>query len=362
MTTIFCDEAGNSGAHLLDSKQPFFVLASNDFTTAEAQGLIEHVRSAQAAEPKFTSLRRSNAGIARLARFMADERLTKKRVAVSFSHKPFMVVAKMVDIIVETLFHMTGRDLYVGGRNQGLSNLLHYCLPTYCGEENTRQFLQAFVDLVRGREEEQREAFYAAGARMLRECGNENLIEHLTPLVEPKLFPYWFGDNIDSYALDPAIPALFSHIIEWARRTPDRFDIVHDDSKPILATQATFESMMAQANEQSEIIGYDRRKFSFPLRAQSLSQADSRLHPQLQVADLCAGLINHLVKCREADALDALAEKTEEFGATEWVFDGLIPSLAITPQELGTEEAGGINSVDAMLSHLASQDGRNGKA
>jgi hypothetical protein len=77
MTTIYCDEAGNSGANLLDPEQPCFVLASNDFSREEAESLLDHVRSAQGAEPKFTSLKKSGAGIAKLIRFLADPRLGK---------------------------------------------------------------------------------------------------------------------------------------------------------------------------------------------------------------------------------------------------------------------------------------------
>ncbi|SFQ73542.1 hypothetical protein SAMN05216567_13217 [Variovorax sp. OK605] len=328
------------------------MLASNDFSTHEALGLLEHVRSAQGAEPKFTTLRKSDAGIAKLARFMSDPLLTKDRVAVYVFHKPYMVVTKLVDIVVETLYHQQGGDLYADGQNQALSNMLYHCLPEFCGEENSDRFLHAFVDLVRGRGEKERLAFYAAARQLVETCSEEKFKDYLEPFAAPELFHRWFNDQIDKLALDPAIPALFAHIAEWGRRTSARFDVVHDDSKPIIASQSTFKAMMALVNQQSQEIGYDRRKFGFPLRAQSLTQADSRLHPQLQVADLCAGLINHLVKCREAAAFDSLADRILEFDVPRWVFDGIMPSLSITPQELGTAERGGINPVEGMLDHL----------
>jgi hypothetical protein len=56
VTTIYCDEAGNTGANLLDPDQPFFLLASNDFSSSEADALLEHVRSGQGGEPKFSVL------------------------------------------------------------------------------------------------------------------------------------------------------------------------------------------------------------------------------------------------------------------------------------------------------------------
>lgn len=43
MSIIYCDEAGNTGANLLDPEQPVFVLASNDFSAEEAGNLLLHV-------------------------------------------------------------------------------------------------------------------------------------------------------------------------------------------------------------------------------------------------------------------------------------------------------------------------------
>jgi len=50
---IYFDESGNSGERLIDDDQPFFMLASNDFSATEARALLEHVRSHQVAEPNI---------------------------------------------------------------------------------------------------------------------------------------------------------------------------------------------------------------------------------------------------------------------------------------------------------------------
>lgn len=356
MPTIYCDEAGNSGANLLDRDQPFFVLASNDFSRDEATALLEHVRSPQGAEPKFTALKKSGAGIAKLIRFLSDPRLDENRVVADVFDKRFMVVTKMVDLIAETLIHRMGGDLYERGANIAMSNMLHFSMPVFCGEENTDRFLQSFVELIRRREEAQISAFYDAGKAMLRASTNEKFKRDLMYFTEPRLFSLWFGEEIDSQSLDPAIPALFGHIATWGARKDERFDVVHDSSKPILASQAKFTNMMALSQEESVLVGYDRRKFRFPLRATSLSQADSRYHPQLQVADLCAGLINHFNRCKLTGELDELAIATRELRRLSWIFDGVIPTTDMTPEALGTEEAGGINPVNRIIDYLSQRN------
>ena len=337
---------------MLDKDQPVFVLASNDYSGDEATDLLEHVRSAQGAEPKFTALKKSSAGVAKLIRLLSDHRLNKDRVVVNVFHKKFMVVTKLVDLIAETLIHDIGGDLYEGGANIAMSNMLFCCTPVFCGEENTDLFLSSFVELVRKREAEHVAAFYAAGRVLVESSNNEDFKKDLFYFTEPRLFNKWFGQHINGLALDPAVPALFGHIATWGARKQSRFDIVHDSSKPILASQQTFESMMALSGEESENIGYDRRKFEFPLRASSLTQADSTAHPQLQIADLCAGVINHLCKCQLTNELDELANAALELGAVDWVVDGVMPSTDVTPEALGTTEVGGINPVDGVASYL----------
>lgn len=351
MTLIYCDEAGNSGENLLDKNQPFFILASNDFTSSEAKQLLEHVRSPQGGEPKFKTLKKTNEGVSRLSRFFSDPRLNKHRVAANVFHKRFMVVTKMVDLIVETLAHQLGKDIYRGGMNIGMSNMLYYCLPAFCGKEATDQFLASFVDLMRNRSESHVTAYFESGKNLLENCSDDNFKETLFWFVEPKFFEHWFKGIYD-LALDPAIPALFQHINTWGIRKENRFRVIHDRSKPILASEKDFHDMMAMSEEQSKMVGYDRRKFAFPLRAESLEQGDSLEHPQLQIADICAGAINHYLKSRENNPPDDLTKMIETMDCFSWIIGGVMPSTDVTPEELGTVPDDGANPVDPVVDHL----------
>jgi hypothetical protein len=355
--TIYCDEAGNTGANLLDPDQPFFILASNDLSGGEALALLEHVRSGQGGEPKFSVLRRRPEGIARVIRLLSDPRLNKDRIRIGVFHKRYMIVSKMVDLVAETLIHEMGGDLYERGGNIAMANVLYYCMPAFCGEERTSAFLQAFVDLIRHGADEYKDKFYAAGEQLLLASKSADFKRHLMYFTEPALFHRWYL-NFNWSALDPAIPALFHQIVIWGNRKGERFHVVHDQSKPILASQQTFEMMMAGPGEGSKTIGSDRRKITFPLRALSLSQGDSVDHPQLQIADLCAGAINHFYKCHLADQPDDLSRAVEDLGCLDWGDDFVLPQPYATPEELGTTETDGTNSVDEMVAYLDKKSGR----
>lgn len=351
MTTIYCDEAGNTGANLLDPEQPFFVLASNDFSEEESAALLDHVQSAQGAEPKFSTLRRTPDGIARLIRFLSDPRLNKDRVCIDVYHKRYMIVTKLVDLIAETLIHKIGGDLYERGGNIAMSNLLYYCMPAFCGQDRTDTFLQAFVDLIRHGPDQAKQAFFEAGRHLVESSVNEGFKKDLMYFTEPTLYDKWYHD-FDWSALDPAIPALFHHIVVWGERKPGRFDVLHDHSKPILASAETFALMMAGPGEESKTIGTDRRKITFPLRATSLSQGDSTAYPQLQVADLCAGALNHFYKCHITERSDDLSKAVEALGCLDWGKDFILPQIHVTPETLGTDDASGTNSIEEMLKYL----------
>jgi hypothetical protein len=351
VTAIYCDEAGNTGANLLDPEQPVFVLASNNYSVAEAEDLLQHVRSVQGGEPKFTTLRRRPEGIARIVRFLRDDRITKDRVRIGVFHKRYLVVTKMVDLVAETLIHQIGGNLYERGANIAMANLLFFCMPAFCGEKATNTFLQRFVDLIRHGPDDFKDLFYAAGDDMIRSCINEGFKSDLVYFTVPSLFESWY-DDFDGSSLDPAIPALFHIMSDWGARIPGRFEVMHDRSKPILASQATFEALMAEANETPELIGTDRRKLMFPLSASSLTQVDSKDHPQLQVADICAGAINHFYKLHLKNETDELANAVDSLGCLEWGNNFILPQPYVTPSQLGTDIVDGTDSVDLITKYL----------
>lgn len=356
LTTIYCDEAGNTGANLLDPEQPAFVLASNDFSHDEAQSLLAYVRTGQGGEPKFSTLRRRREGVARVIRLLADPRLNSERVRISVFHKRYLVIGKMVDLVMENLMHDEGIDLYERGANVATANLLYFCLPVFCDPAAVDRFLASFVDLIRQGPAAHKALFYAAGAELMASCRHDRFKGDLLCFTEPALFDRWWRD-FGSLSLDPAIPSLFWLIAEWGERKLDRFDVLHDRSKPVLASQEDFESMMAADGEASALIGTDRRKMRFPLRAKSLSQGDSSEYPQLQVADLCAGAINHFYKLHFAGQMDELAEAVESLGCLDWGSNFVLPQPHVTPEALGTTGVDGVNSVEAMTRYLADKAG-----
>ena len=352
--TVFFDEAGNTGAALTDSAQPVFVLASTGLTDDEAEGVLGVVRTPQAKEAKFSALRKSDSGRRRLLDLVGSTQLGPERVKSLVMHKRFMVVSKLVDIIEETLMHESGIDLYERGANLALANLHYLVSPVFCGEQRFDEFLASFVEMIRRPTPTSKARFFQAARGMYDGCSDADHKASFAPYIYAERCIDDILDGVTYLALDPAIPSFFALCTAWGSQIGEPFHAVHDASKPMAAERSTFEAMMDPAIEAA-IIGYDRRKFEFPLKATGITFADSLDHPALQLADLIAGATAHWAASLARGEKDEFAEALAASGVQRFAFDALWPTPDVTPEALGTGEVGGLNAIEHMTKALASR-------
>lgn len=330
-------------------------MASTNFTKDEAHEILAVAQSPQGGEPKFKTLKKTSAGIKRIEAFFRQDLLTPDRVKVDLFHKRYMVITKIVDLIYETLMHNDGIDLYERGGNIALSNLLYFATPVFCGRERFDNTLAAFVRLLRERTEVAARDFYHEVRALHGGCDKKFRGTLTGMLISEHRFDEWF-DGIDPLALDPAIPSLFMHMAAWGDHLVEPFDVVHDQSKPIFASRATFNLFMGDINDAFVKIGYDRRMFGFPLRAKSLTFGDSKEQPSLQIADLAAGAAAYWLGAKIAGKTDdELVLRLEDAGIARFVLDAIFPTPAVTPKDLGTDQGGGIEATAAMVDYLSSK-------
>lgn len=349
--TIYFDEAGNTGAALSDIAQPTFVLASTNMTNEEADAALSVLRTPQTTEVKFALLRKSEAGQRRVLNLLSSEVLNSQRIKTMVIHKRFMVVTKLVDLIEETLMHNSGIDLYERGGNLALSNLRYCVSPVFCSEDWFNEFLESFVQLVRNITPDTKRRFSAAVHSLYFSCTNEEYKSSLAPYMLAVQNLDSILDGVNYLTLDPAIPSFFRLCNAWGDHLSDRFDIIHDRSKPMAAERTTFEAMMDESISPM-IIGYDRRMFEFPLRATGIKFADSVSHSALQLSDVIAGATSHFCASHARGKLDEFAQSLKAAGIDRFIFDAMWPTNDVTPEALGTSAVGGINAVEHMTKSL----------
>lgn len=350
---IAFDESGNTGADLLNMEQPVFALASTSISRERADHLLAIVRTRQTREVKFSQLKRTETGRSRIINFLSSTELCSEYVRTTFFHKRFMVVTKIVDLLIETMAYEEGIDLYVDGANIATANLHFYCMPTFCGEGRTKAFLRCFVEMMREGTPKAIQRFYQSAWTLHQNSIDRDYAESLAPiLISERLINFILSSN-DKNSIDPAIPAFVQHCSFWGEEFGGPFELVHDESKPIFQNKEMLEDLMSRG-EQEQVIGYDRRKMIFPLRARGVTFGKSEDDPRLQIADLIASASAHwmsgLIRPPEKkDFWEALrGTNIARFGQ-----DAIWPTPEVTPQELDTVHDGGINATDHMAEFLA---------
>jgi hypothetical protein len=151
MKRVFFDESGNTGQNLIDDADPIFVLASCSFQVDEEEEVLSHFQQFKGPELKFSRLRKTAAGQKAVLAFLASAQVTSKTAAAFVIHKPFMVVTKYCDLVLEPSFRKAGLDFYKRGTNIATANILTTTMPVFLNPTTWSNFLSLFVRVVRER-------------------------------------------------------------------------------------------------------------------------------------------------------------------------------------------------------------------
>lgn len=330
VSEVAFDEAGNTGANLLDETQPVFVLASV-FVTDEIAALAESDR-----ELKFSKLRKSRAGRTAIMELLNHDALRPDRLVLSGMHKPFMVVTKIVDLLYEPLAHADGIDLYERGANIALSNLLFGALPVFVGQQAFRKILERFVAMIQRPSDLTLNLFYDAVESAYSVSPHEESRDLIAVLLATRPVAEAYLGDFHSGDLDPAIPSFFLHASEWTGRIGGPFSIVHDASKPIENEQLVLEAMMS-VTEPPQKVGYDRRQAHFPLSATGIRFGDSQNEPVLQVADVIASSAAYVLRASITGKPDAFCQEMLSSQVLRGTWAPVWPTSEVTPAGLDTE-------------------------
>lgn len=345
--TIFLDESGNTGSNLLDKQQPIFTMGAVSFSQREAERLLSLIDSKSTKEVHFSALRRRKSGQDAVVRMLKHSLINVDNVKVGVIHKKFMITTKIVDILIEYMLNENNFDLYENGANIALSNMLHYCLPTFCGEDNVEVMYQRFVNMIKTRDDQSISSFYTSVEALEESCIHEDFKKDLNLILGAKNYIEGALSSTDRNSIDPLIPSLFVQYVHWGKDYPKGFHVIHDQSKALGEERQIFEDFMNQFTGPETELGYDRRKFNLPLKGLSLNFGTSHAHPQLQVADIVSSAFNYWANGT------AKGEKNDEFfqalDQLKWkslIISNVWPSTDVTPESLGTVHDGGINPAD----------------
>ena len=291
------DESGNSGQNLLDAQQPVFVLAAVHLGDADASRLASMLAGG-ADEAHYTRMRKRPGGQERILQVVGDSALAPDSVRVSALHKPFMAVAKLVDLLLEPIVAAAGRDLYADGSHLELSNMLFALGPDAC-PRSWQPLMESFVRFVWRGTSEGATRLSGLLAQATREAEHHPVGELLEMMPhDERLLLAWHGreDGDDpADALDPALAATVEQARWWGTRLGP-FLLVYDESKLVGRWSARLLALSDPAVAAEYAVTPTNRMPALPLAG--LAPAISQDSPAVQVADLLAGACADVLRGR----------------------------------------------------------------
>jgi hypothetical protein len=358
-TSVFIDESGNTGQNLLDRSQPVYVLASVHFTYSEAKAIYDVLFTGKEEEAHFKKLKRSKLGKQRIKEFIKSSILAPDQIKLFIAHKPFMTITKIVDLLVETLYHHLSIDIYKDGANIAMSNLYYYATTPFCGEERFARFQAAFLQMIRNKDTTSIRNFYASIKELKDFCKDEKYKIMLDILAQTREILDDILPNVNVTTLDPATPLLYFLCGAWGDQLDAPFNVVCDESKPLAHDRKLLEGL-TDPDIPEVRVGYDFRKITLPLKVNTISFVNSKDVIQVQIADMlasaCAYWARSIVnRCEEGDLFFAIKDSI----IPDLIINSIWPSQAITPEELGIIDDGGINPVNHVEKLIRRQQKEN---
>ncbi len=336
---------------MTNSDQPIFTLVSINISDNDAKNLLSKIFGTSHQEAHFVKLKRSAQGRRNILSLLNDPLISKNNIKAGIYYKRYMVIAKAIDLLIEPVAANMGVDLYSDGTCRAMSNMHFICMQGFCGEQIALEFYENLVNMVRVKTDEAIEEFYRHISDMAKsiETEHEEYSHQLMILHETKKTVRDVLEDCDLATLDPAIPAYVDLVSEWGDQLNQEFITLHDKSKILAKYREHLLPLMDKEKPHLVIkIGFKMR--TFPLKANDLILVDSKDHEAIQIADIIAGAISHLIRAKVGlISEDDFAKKLNKLNIEDMIVCSVWPSDKIERYEVDVEV---VNPADAIASYL----------
>jgi hypothetical protein len=286
---IFIDESGFTGEDLFNEHQPIFTVASTNLSDGETEELWKQLFSrSKATEIKHSALARDSRGQVLAVELIRHLATIPNRCTVFVAHKRFCLLSKLVDLWVEPAMHEGGVDLYEGGGNIALSNLLYFTLRTL----NRKRFdvhLNEFQRMMRERTRNSYADFWSRiyAARKQSKKRIAKVIDFFIMSEVELGFPHLV--HLPSKCLDICLAVALGIIEHWRELNNEPLSVVHDGSSNMAKEKWLWDAIVSP-DVPEQLVGFDEKRTTrFPLGVTETVFADSTIHRQLQICDVLAG-------------------------------------------------------------------------
>lgn len=245
-------------------------------------------------------------------------------------NKPFALLCKTVDWIVEPYLRRRGHDLYQHGENLALCNMMFVMLDTM--PEYRDRLLHALSAVMSDpRSETATQALQVLAER------HGDVTEVLAPLfvglrhIHEEDAGYLGKEN-----LEVCLSLAKSMMASWGRGSGKPITLYHDATTN-MASQAHQWDVFVSPDVEERLVGYDRRTIQYPIGVSRTKFVASENWAGIQLADILVGVVVRCIKTKygfaESDELtDALWDVFQG-----WPLCGFVgPEAKFSPEELET--------------------------
>lgn len=286
---VFADESGYTGENLFDRDQGVFVYASHNIPHDFCEELKSTCFPSLSGPIKHSKLRKSNIdGLLKALRMIFTSHADKVFIAVA--EKKFVATAKIVDLIIEDIFHDSGADLYEDHAAKNYALMLFAYGNRHLGSAQFELLLQSFVSFIRRRDQDH----FAAFSRQvdIASAIHGKVKELLSPVA---LWVRRQNGEIPSFGGRPLCLVTSDVILtmqRWSKKITDKY-VLHCDSSNTLRDDIEHIKKAAyiEGVAQNEF-GYGDKTFLHPTNCTEIILESDENSLEIQIADLLAGAMN----------------------------------------------------------------------
>jgi hypothetical protein len=345
MAIIYFDEAGNTGADLMNQDQTLYVLCSSIIKENDSKEIIENYFGKDK-KIHFKFLKKSKTNQYKIINLLRDnEKLFKEKFKYCYFHKKYLIVCQMLNYLFEPQLYDDGIDYFDGGMNIAHANMFYICSYGFCGEKSTERVLKSFVDMIRIRTSNEINAYYRSLENAVENCLQDDFKSQFYILLGTEKDVSKYLINVEKYILDPAIHALIGLVEQWAKELNENIDIIHDRSNSVNITKKYLE-MLINIDTQPIGIGYGDYKTNLPLKVNSFKFESSELSYSIQLCDLIASSVFFINNDKEEIDKFEFKEELVEIIKDWKTFGSVSPTSTVSLDPKRKKQDGDINPID----------------
>lgn len=346
MNKICFDEAGNTGQDMLNKDQKVFVLASVKYDD-NAQNEIKSVFNVEG-EIHFKQLKNSGAGRKKILDFLNSRWIKEDHIILYYVNKEFNVCGQIVNLLIETVFHHNGYDLYLHGRHIAYTNWIFYFGNLFWNKHLFNRFLESFVAMIRNKDASSISNFYSITEELYHQIDEKEVLQ---PVIKSKSHIEEVLGSVDQFSIDVTFSTFLVLCDKWTKQIKNKIDVRFDHSKQIehynRYIEKTIENL-AKTDKTIEI-GYDNRTMSFPHQISSVELVNSTDEVGVQCADLIASSVAFAYN-NEEGKMQKFSNQIKESKLFQLSnAQCLWPTDDVSPKALGMEKGEGINPLDFLV-------------